>query len=927
MRKILLILAILLAGTLRLEAQSQTIRGIVSDTVNQKQLSNSSVILVRKFDSVMVAFKRASQDGSFSFNAPAGKYVLMVSYPGFGDYSDSITVADQPVDIGKIYLTPRSKLLEEIIIKKTIPAIRMKGDTIVYKADSFRVAPGATVEDLLKTLPGFVVDKNGNITAQGERVKKILVDGEEFFSDDPTIATKNLQSAMVDELEVFDKKSEKAEFTGIDDGEKTKTVNLKLKEDKKNGYFGKLQLGSNMNDYWSNTGMINYFKGKKKISGHGLMASDGRTGLNFQEMMNYGGAGGQTEMMDGGGISISIETADDDFDWGTFQGEGLPRSWSAGAHFSNKWDKDRKNLNTNYRFKKLDNDAIVTNRSQYILPDTTFFVNQRTRSYSSKQSHSLTGTYDLKLDSSSSIRINVSGVQGDGQSYSALNTESLNPGGDTINSGYRTNSAVSEKEIFNSSLMYRKKFKKAGHTFSATFRQAYNNSNSDGYLKALTNFYDSKGILVKKDLIDQQKVQSNKRNFYQGNLSYTQPLSKRTFLEFNYDVSTQGLNSLKKTLEKTSPGDDKYDVVVPQFSNDFDFTTWENRGGVNFKISKPKKYNISLGGAVSYTSLLQEDLMRDTSQRYTYLNFFPMASMVYTLKGNKNLNFRYYGRTQQPSLNALQPVADNTDPLNVFIGNPDLSLALNHSFNIGMNSYDMLQESGYFIDMDFDFTQNAFSQRNFVDSLGRRVYQTVNVDGVYSARLYMDWGKKIKGTKWGFGTGPTAYYSQNVNFVNTAKNTIKSGNVGGNFNIRYDKEKKYNFSFRVGATYNFSTSSIRTDIPTNYWMQNYDFNYGIFLGKKWELNGELSANLRQKTEAFPDNNNVLLWNMWLDRKVGKKDAFKLRLYAFDILNKNLGFQRTINSNLINERTYNTYNRYLMLSVIWNFSKNGKPMGW
>lgn len=926
MRNALMILVLAFFWVPALYGQS-SIKGTITDTVNKKQLTNSSVMLVRKADSILVAHKRAGTDGTFSMNAVPGKYVLMVSHPGFGDYSDSLTLTDQPFDIGNIYLTPRSKLLEEIIIKKTIPAIRMKGDTIVYKADSFRVQPGASVEDLLKTLPGFVVDKNGNITAQGERVKKILVDGEEFFSDDPTIATKNLQSAMVDELEVFDKKSDQAEFTGIDDGQKTKTVNLKLKEDKKNGYFGKLELGSNLNNYWSNSGMLNYFKGKKKIAGHGLMASDGKTGLNFQEMMNYGGMGGEMEMMDGGGISISFESADEDFDWGTFQGEGLPRSWSAGFHYSNKWDKDKKNINGNYRYKKIDNDADVINRSQYILPDTTFFVNERNKVYSSKQSHSLMGMYDIKLDSSSSLKLNVSGLKGESQNSSIFTSESISPEGDTINQGNRITTSLSENEAFNSSLMYRKKFKKAGHTFSASVRQNYSYNISEGILKALNTYYDSKGIMVRQDLIDQQKTRENKKNSYMGTLNYTRPLNKKTFLEFNYQLSNQDMRSLKKTLEKASPNDDKYDVIVPAFSNDFDFTTWENRGGMNLKFSKPKKYNITLGGSVAYTSLIQKDLIRDTTIRYNYLNFFPRATFSLNLKGSRNLYFSYWGRTEQPSLNAIQPVADNTDPLNVSIGNPDLDLSVSHRFNLSFDRYDMLSESGYFINMNFDFKQNAFSTRNFIDSLGRRVFQTVNVDGVFNTALYLDWNKKIKGTKFNFSTGTEMNYGHYVNFVNTEENITKNGQFGGNVSLRYTKEKKYNFSLRINGSYNLSVSSIRSDIETNYWLQNYTFNYGWFFLKKWELNGELTASLREKTPAFPDDNNVLLWNMWLDRKLGKKDDFKLRLYAFDILNKNLGFRRTINSNLINERTYNTYNRYLMISFIWNFSKNGKPAGW
>jgi hypothetical protein len=297
------------------------------------------------------------------------------------------------------------------------------------------------------------------------------------------------------------------------------------------------------------------------------------------------------------------------------------------------------------------------------------------------------------------------------------------------------------------------------------------------------------------------------------------------------------------------------------------------------------------------------------------------------MKGNKNLYARYSGRTQQPTVNMLQPVADNTDPLNVSIGNPDLGLALNHNLDLWLSKYDMLSESGYFLNYRFNFTQNGFSSRTFTDSLGRRVYQTVNVNGVYNNHLYFDINKKLKNPKnVQVSIGPEINFGQNVNYVNGEENKTLNGSAGINARINYTKEKKFNFGISASPSYNFSESSIRTDISTNYWFQNYAFNYGVFFGKKWELNGELNANLRQKTEAFPTNNNALLWNMWLDRKFAKNDAVKLRLYAFDILDQNIGFRRTINSNFINEKTYNTFNRYLMISVIWNFSKNGKPMG-
>jgi len=907
--------------------QEVIVKGTVTDSVNRKDLTNSSVLLLRSSDSVLVTFARAGTNGQFNLRTSPGPYLLLVSYPGFADYTDSLTASGQTLDLGTIYLTPRSKLLEEIIIRQKIPAMRMKGDTIVYKADSFRVQPGATVEDLMKTLPGISVDRNGNITAQGERVRKILVDGEEFFSDDPTIATRNLQSGMVDELEVFDKKSEQAEFTGIDDGERTKTINLKLKEDKKNGYFGKLEAGSDLDNYWSNSAMLNYFKGKKKISGHGLMASDGKTGLDFREMMNYGGMGDmQTEMTEGGGLSITIETPDEDFDFGRFEGEGLPRAWSGGLHFSNKWNGDRQNFNGNYRFKKLNNAADVTNRSQNILPDTSFFVNERSRVYTSKQSHSLQGIYDLKLDSTSSLRMVVGGVSGNGQNSMLLNTESLSPEGDTINRGTRVLASENENRNFNSSLTYRKKFKKVGHTFSATFRMTHRDQESGGFLRANNEFFDSKGILVRQDLLDQEKISKNESTSYSGRFSYTQPITPKSFLEFNYQLSQANSYSLRSTLEKTDPASDKYDVEVPALSNEFDFTSIENRGGMNFKFNKSKKFNFSFGGAVSQTNFRQNNLRRDTVIRYDFLNFFPQASLKATLKGNKNLNFRYSGSTRQPTVNMLQPVADNTDPLNVAIGNPDLSLALIHDFDAWLSKYDMLSESGYLMNVNFSASQNAFSQRTFTDSLGRRVSQTVNVDGVFSGRVFMNFNKKLKKTRIDLGITPEFAFMQNVNIVNGEENRTRNGNISLGLTARYNKEKKYNLSLTYTPNYHFSSTSIRSDIQTNYWLQSVSLGYGWSFAKKWEISGDLSGNFRQQTEAFPRDNNATLWNMWLDRKLGKNDGAKLRLYAFDILNQNIGFQRTISSNFINERTYNTFNRYLMISFIWNFSRNGKPMG-
>ena len=310
-------------------AQSNSIKGTVVDTLNKQNLSNSTVTLLRAKDSVLVKFTRTDKDGKFELkNLPAGNHVLMIKYPAFADYFDAINIKEPSTDIGNIRLTLKSKLLEDVMVRTKIAAIRLKGDTIEYKADSFKVSAGASVEEMLRKLPGLQVDKDGNITAQGTKVEKVLVDGEEFFGDDPTMATKNLQADAIDKVQVFDKKSDQAAFTGIDDGQSKKTINLTLKEEKKKGYFGKAELKGGFDDRWSNSLMVNAFKGKRKLSGYGIMSSTGTTGLNWGDRDNYGGASNMEYNADEGYFMISGGGDDFDNGGGTFGGEGIPKSLS-----------------------------------------------------------------------------------------------------------------------------------------------------------------------------------------------------------------------------------------------------------------------------------------------------------------------------------------------------------------------------------------------------------------------------------------------------------------------------------------------------------------------------------------------------------------------------------------------------------------------
>ncbi|HZH95931.1 MAG TPA: carboxypeptidase-like regulatory domain-containing protein, partial [Flavisolibacter sp.] len=346
-------------------AQNVTLKGSIKDTSENKILTNAVVSLIRKADSTLVHFTRSNKEGSFRFDSvQQGKYTLLITYPKFADLADDIELKDPEHNLGTLALTQKIKLLSEVIVRSAA-AIRIKGDTTEFTADSFIVKEGATVEDLLKKLPGFQVNSKGEITTQGKRVEKVLVDGEEFFGDDPTMATQNLSAKIVDKVQVFDTKNEQQKLTGIATGNEGKTINIKLKDDKKKGYFGKLSAGTNFDNLVDAKALYNRFTGKKKVSLYGTRTDLNTGSLNWEDRQKLG-IEEDYEYDEISGYYYSFGS-NDEF---SNNNQGLPRAYTAGALFSNKWRGDTNNVNLSYRYNRLNvfNDASV--RTQNILPTT-----------------------------------------------------------------------------------------------------------------------------------------------------------------------------------------------------------------------------------------------------------------------------------------------------------------------------------------------------------------------------------------------------------------------------------------------------------------------------------------------------------------------------------------------------------------------------
>ncbi len=904
--------------------QTGLIKGNIADTHEKKELSNAVVLLLGKADSIMVKYVRTDKAGIFILkNLPAGRFLLIISYPSYADYTDEIDLKDSAqVDLHSIRMIQKSQLLQEVVVNGDRAAIHIKGDTLEFRADSFFVRKDATVEDLLKKLPGIQIDKNGKITAQGESVQKVLVDGEEFFGDDPTLVTQNLRADMVDKVQVYDKKSDQAVFTGIDDGQKTKTINLKLKDDKKNGYFGKINVGIGTNGYYDNQAMVNKFKKKEKIGLYGIISNTGKTGLNWQENNNYGESFANSVDYDETMGYFSWSGQSDELDnWnGQYNGQGFPSVQTGGIHYNNKWNDDKESINGNYKILQLHVTGNSVTNSQYILPDTSYYNNQKQSFDNRILRNRGSASYEMKFDSTSSVKITADGGTDHKMTHGLYYSEALATDSSLVNQGNRTISDISDTRTVNSNILWRKRLHKKGRTFSVNIRENYSGSSSGGNLFANNNFFGKAG-LTQNQVTDQYKNYQSENILLDTKITYTEPLSSVSALVADYGVSINNSNSNRNSYNKAASG--KYTSLDSLYSNDYQFNVFTQRGGLAYNLTK-KKLRLNAGNNIGFTQFSQQDLHQKILSKRNFINWYPRASLTYSFSQQKRLRLSYNGNTTQPTIQQIQPILTNEDPLNISIGNPNLKPQFSNNIDLNFNDYKIFTERNIYANVSYNFTQNAISSKDHVDSSGKRIYQSVNLNGDASLNGYFGYGFKIKKPELHLNFNLNFNQTRYVSIVNDLSNITNSLNYTAGVNLYKSKEKKYTIGFYSSATYTNSLSSINTGITTRYWSFNSRPELDLFLPLKFSFHSDCDFNFRQKTNVFDVNTNVILWNAWIGKKLIKNDALMLKVSVNDLLNQNIGFNRAVNSNYISQNTYNTIQRFFMLSVVWNFNKAGTP---
>jgi hypothetical protein len=814
-----------------------------------------------------------------------------------------------------------SKTLSEVVVQNEAPPVTLINDTIQYNAGSFKTAPNSNVEQLLKKLPGLKVEKDGSIKAQGEKVNRVLVDGKEFFGSDPKIATKNLPADAIDKVQVYDKQSDQAQLTGFDDGNYEKTINLKLKKDKTKGRFGKISAGLGTNDRYEGKFNVNSFKGARQLSAIGMGNNSNAEGFSFMDILNF--TGELSRMQKNGGGNINLNLSDKDaaaMGIGGNRNSGITTAWGGGLNYNNIIGT-KTDLQTNYFYNRYNPNSDSHIQRQYFLPDSTYFYNQHSLTNNLNNNHRLNLNALYQIDSMNSIRITPSLTYQKTNNHSEDEYQTLSQNKTITNEGFSNNSLNNEGYNFKNDITYRRKINKRGRTLSLLLQTSFNKSDGDGSLASINSFYNPAGSLLKKDTINQLSKINADLMGYTGKIIYTEPFLKRSLLEFSVSKS-YSKNSAEKITYDYNKQNGKHDQLNNLLSNDFANIYSYTNAGIRMRTKK-RKYSYSFGAAWQQASMEGKLSMtaKDTVIRKTFQNLLPNARFQYNFSRFKSFSFSYAASTAQPDISQLQPVPDNSNSLNIKVGNPYLKQEYSHAIQANLNLVSPYKNKNLFLFLNAQETQNKIVNSDSIDGRGIKTTKPVNVNGVYNVNGNISYSIPLRHLKSSLELSSRVNYFKGKQFINDIGNNIRTLSVGPELRLDMNPNNKINITLAAAFTCYRTKYSLQDALNTKYFQQEYSSSADLELPKRFFLSTDFSYTINSH-RAAGFNSKVPLWNAAISKQILHYNRGEIKLSAIDILNQNIGINRSSNQNYIEDSKVSTLRRFFMLSFTYSLTKTG-----
>lgn len=920
----LLLLVVGIFSSVALMSQSTaTLKGKLIDSVGKQALKDASITVLEAKDSTLDVFGLANADGSFVVEKISfGEMIVMIKFQGYEAYSKKINFSktNSTVDLGSIYLRIAANDLGEVVVTQS--PITIKKDTIQFNASSFKTKPNAVMEDLLKKLPGVQVEADGTVKAQGENVQRILVDGKRFFGDDPKLATKNLPPDMIDKIQVFDALNDQSAFTGFDDGNRIKTINITTKKDKRKGYFGRAIVGGGSDSEegrYDNSVNLSYFNGDRQITLTGQANNVNKQNFGSQDLFGGGGGGARGGA---GGFAGAIRGAVSAASPANNSG-GIIRTIAGGLNYKDIWGK-KTDVSGSYFYNNQQTFREQNSFTQNLIPgspDSSIFNTQTNNSVTKNQNHRINLNIEHQFDSSNSIIIRPNISFQETESSNEATTFSTRGTSKNLNNSVATTNRTNSGYNAGLEATFRHRFKKKGRTYSIAFNpsQSINDGNTSNY--SINNFFN-RPIPV-SDTINQIGVTNRDSKTMNATFSYTEPIGKNQILEFNYNYNSNINNSGTQTFA-FNKANGQYDIVVPNLTNVFENTFNSNRVTLNYRLQNAK-YNFSIGSGVQAGNLVSTNLSKDSSITQKFVNFFPTMNFRYDFTKTANLRIFYNGRTGQPTAQQLQPVVDNSNPLNITSGNPNLKQQFIHTFRILYNSFNIFTQKLFFATINANFTANDIQNSTTYLPNGAQFTMPVNLSGTYNVNGFINYGFPLKKPKSNINLGLNLSRSQSQTLVNELSNYTRNTTAGFNASWTTNIKEGFDMNFSSNSSFSFARYTLQPQQNGDFFTQTFVAEPTIFTKKGWVFSTDFRY-IKNTGRAEGFNTNIPLWSASIAKQLFKKKEGELKFYVFDLLNQNQSLTRNVTGNTIQDVSTVVLKRYFMISFTYNLRSFGAPAG-
>jgi hypothetical protein len=933
MRRVALL--ILLLFTIQFLSAQNKISGTVMDGINKFPLTDATVTIINPADSAAIGFSVADKTGYFEIkNLQKGNYLLGVTFTGYRPYTKNlnITLSQFVISLDTIFMQPDTSTLQSVVI--SAPPITVKKDTVEFRASSFKTKPNATVEDLLKKLPGVEVDKQGKVSAQGEEITKIYVDGKEFFSNDPKLATQNLSSDLVESIQVFDDMSDQAKFTKIDDGSRKRTINIKLKKDRKKGVFGRSSVSAGTSDRYEGSASFNTFNNSRQISILGGANNINRQGFTNNDLVssmggmgNISGGGMRGGRGGGGGRGGS--------GGGGNNNNGNTQSWSTGINYRDEWGP-KIDFSGNYFVSHTNTTNFSQSyRQSFFANDSTAYTQSISNSKNTNTNHRFGFRFEYAIDSMNSLLITPTLSLQHAESFSneSLTTQATSP---KFNykaiEGESRRSNARDGQSFSNDFLFRHRFHKPGRTFTIGWTTQLNGSDGAGLNTSPYYFFNADSTLNRLDNRQQRNDQLTRSFNNTISSSVTEMIGSDKVLEFNYAYTINKSNSDRNTYDYDSTTQ-QYDSINKPLTNYFENVFTASRLGTNFRVKK-QKYDYQLGGAVQFASL--ENLSnrattgKDSTMKQLYTNFFPNASFNFNPAPRKNLRVNYRGSTRAPSISQLQDVQDVSNPLNIRTGNPDLKQEFTHNVNVSYNAFNIRN----FMYLNVNVAASVVSNKivNSISKLGDAVQLTrpENLNGSRNLTFSGTVGFPLKKVTTGrrspvnLNLTTSLRYNRDVSKLDDQLNFNYTRGLGQRIRFNYFIQDKLDLGANASFNYNDARYSVQESLNYTYFDHHYSLDVTYTFFKRFMVNSDFDYYINAgRAQGF--NQPIPLWNAYVSCLLFKKQNGELRISGIDLLNQNKSINRSVGDNYIEDTYTRVLQRFFLISFMYNFKSFGKGM--